>query len=110
MRPDLLERRHLPCLTASGEILLGDIHHQCVLFHIDGDFIAGSNERDWSAVLCFRRDVADEESMRSTGEAAIGNERDVLPSPAPITAEVGRLSGMPGPPSTFVSNHDHIPF
>ena len=48
----------------------------------------------------FGRDVAGHEAVRGAGEAAVGEQRDVSPSPSPtIAAVTASISRMPGPPA-----------
>jgi hypothetical protein len=57
-----------------------------------------------------RRDVADDEAVAAAGEAAVGDQRDLLAQPRPMTALVGEsISRMPGPAlRALVADDDHV--
>ena len=62
--------------------------------------VAVVDERDRAAFLGFGGDVADDEAVGAAGEAAVGDQRDVLmQTGAGQRRDVGvSISGMPGPP------------
>ena len=63
---------------APGDFLVGNIHIDAVVHGVDGDLVTFFENGDGAAEECFRRDVTDHKPVAATGEAAVGNERDVL--------------------------------
>src|SRR5262249_49469642 len=73
-----LEWWHLPGITAARKFAIGEVDRQQVLFGIDIDPITGADESDRTTVLRLRSNVSDDESMGSTGKAAVGNQGNVF--------------------------------
>ena len=67
-----------PGCAAFFEFFGRDVHVDLAFLAVDGDLVAGLDEGDGSAFDGFGNDVADEEAVRSTRKAPIGNQRDIL--------------------------------
>ena len=66
-----------PCGSATGEFFDGDVHVDRSLGSVDRDLVAGLNERDRATFLSFRRDVTDDETVRTAAEATVGHQRHI---------------------------------
>ena len=57
----------------AGEFGIGGGHVDPVGFGVERDGVAVLDERDWTASLRFRSDVADDKAVRAAGESAVGD-------------------------------------
>mmetsp|Transcript_46316 Transcript_46316/g.144899 ORF Transcript_46316/g.144899 Transcript_46316/m.144899 type:complete len:355 (+) Transcript_46316:1223-2287(+) len=78
-----------PALAALLEHLVVEEHVDGAASGVDDDGVAVLEEGDVAADLGLRRDVADDEAVGAAGEAAVGDERDVV-------AEAGAHDGGGG--------------
>jgi hypothetical protein len=74
----VLERLGLKLLTALLEDALIDQEVEEALLSVDDDGVAITDEADGAALLGLGDDVADQESVGATGEAAVGDQGNVL--------------------------------
>src|SRR6187200_2294512 len=72
-----LRRWRNPRFPSSRQFLIAHIDAQEASGSVDRDAIAVLHERDRTAFLSFRRDVADDEAVRSCRETAVGEQRDI---------------------------------
>ena len=101
----------LPCFHARGNFLRREIEGDAIFHRVDDDGIAVLDDADRSTDRGFRRDVADDKSVAATGEASVGDQRDVL---AETFAHDGagrrkHLAHAGAADRAFVANHDHVP-
>ena len=68
----------LPLLAALGELLLGNLEVEDLLLGVDDDGVAVADKADGATLHGLGHDVADEEAVRTAGEAAVGDEGNVL--------------------------------
>ena len=88
-----------PRFASGGELLGRNFQREPSALRIDRDPVTVLDQCQRAAVVSFRRDVADDEAVRATGEAATVMSATSWPSPCPMIAEVGpSISRMPGPP------------
>ena len=90
----------LPGGAPCGEFGIRQHHIDAAVLGIDDDLVAIAQQTDRSADRSLRPDMADAEAARRTGEAAVGDQRDVLALvPGRRSAlVVDSISRMPGPP------------
>jgi len=73
--------RGFPGFAALREFGVGEVDLDRVGFGVDRDLVAVLHERDRAAELSFGGHMADDEACRAAGEAAVGDQRDVLGEP-----------------------------
>ncbi|CRK45441.1 hypothetical protein BN1723_006607 [Verticillium longisporum] len=74
----VLERGRLPVGPAAGHLGLGHVRVDDAPLGVNGDDVAVLDETDGAALLGLGHNVADEEAVAAAGEAAVGQQRDVL--------------------------------
>src|SRR5690348_10319986 len=82
----VLRRVRGPAFLAGGELGVVDGDLKGLVGDVEGDRVTVPHEGDRPAVHGLGRDVADAETGGATGEAAVGDQQDVL-------AETGALDG-----------------
>ncbi len=99
-----------PGFPAFRHFRLGDFEREPAGFCIDDDAIAVPDQRQRSADPCFRRDIADHHAAGGAGEAAIGEQRDLLAHALPVDQRGHRKHLAHARPAlgTFVANHQHF--
>src|ERR1043166_5501956 len=80
----------LPILAPPLQLLCGELHIQRAFFGIDLDEAAVAREADRPAHRGLRADVPDAEAARGTGEAPVGDERDLSVRALPVEGRRGR--------------------
>eukprot|EP00982_Pelagococcus_subviridis_P017416 31537-Pelagococcus_subviridis.AAC.2 len=108
-----LERLSRPLLLPRLPLRVVDVERvHRPLLRVDLDDVAVLDQADRAAGLRLRADVADDEPVRAAAEAAVGDERAVLPEAgAHDRGRRGQHLGHPGSAfRAFVSNHDHGAF
>ena len=74
-------RRRLPRGRALGKLVRRHVENELTPFDVDLDHVAVADVRERTAVDCLRGDVADHQPVRRAGEAAVGDEGDLVAEP-----------------------------
>ena len=104
--------RGFHALARAVELSLGELDVEGALHGIDRDDVAVANMRDRSADGGFRTHMADAEAAGRSGEAPVGNERD-LPAHALSVEGRGGRQHLSHPGATLgplVTDHEHVAF
>src|SRR5262249_36410666 len=102
----------LPRLGPRLELGLAELDLEGTLHRVHGDDVAVAHERDRAADGSFRTNMADAETPGRSGEAPVGDERD-LPAHALSVEGRGRRQHFSHSGATFgpfVSDHEHVAF
>src|SRR5688572_1516152 len=76
--PLVPQSRRLPGLPPLLHLSLGDLKINNPLFRINDDGVAVLNQGNWATLNRLRNNVANDETVRSTGETTISQESDVV--------------------------------
>ena len=76
-------RRLLVGGDARGDLVVGQVDVEAARGDVDRDRVAVLDRGDRAAVGGLGRDVGDHEAVGGAGEAAVGDERDVVAEPLP---------------------------
>src|SRR5262249_23878444 len=105
-------RSRLPCLGPRLELGLAELDLERALHRVHGDDVAVAHERDRPADGGFRTHMADAKTAGRSGEAPVGDERDLPAHALSIKGRGGRQHfSHPGAAfGPFVSDHEHVAF
>src|SRR5262249_50299867 len=122
-RPDLLgvlpqipgsELRlaRLPLGLALGEFLGRDLHVERAVHGVDGDDVAVADQRDRAAHGGLRPHMADAEPAGRAGEAAVGDERDLVAHALAVQRRGGgqHLTHAGAAARSLVADHQNLAF
>src|SRR5262245_24524792 len=102
----------LPRFGARLELSLAELDVEGALHGIDGDDVAVAQQRDRPADGGFRADMADAEAAGRSGEAPVGDQRDLAAHALTVEGRGGRQH-FSHPGATFrplVADHEHVAF
>src|SRR6478735_4008928 len=99
-----------PAVLAGGELCLVDGHVEGAAGDVQGDLVAVADEGDRAAVDGLRGDVADAQAGRAPGEAAVGDQEDVLAEPGALdgTGDREHLAHPRAALGALVADHHHV--
>src|SRR6185312_14630212 len=102
----------LPGRLALGQFLVGELDVERAGNGVELDDVAVLQEPDRAADRRFRTDMADTEAARRAGEAAVGDERDLLAHALAVERRRGRqhLAHARTAARTLVADDEHVAF
>ena len=103
-------RRRRPVAQPLRDLVVGEVDAQLAGVDVDRHHLALLEDGDRTTAEGLGDDVADHEPVRRAGEAAVGDQRDVVAEPF-ADDRAGDLQhlGHPGPAGrALVADHDHV--
>ena len=102
----------LPALLAFSEFSVRQADVDDAFVRIEIDDVAVLDQTDWTADRGLRTDMADAETARCAGEAAVGDERDLAAHalPGQRRRRLQHLTHARTALRPFVANDDHVAF